>query len=56
MPEPQDVIAKLKGIRVRYLEEIVNWRAARDEADTKLRAAEQEMAQVLAQLFREVKA
>lgn len=51
MPDPQDLIAKLKTARVRYLEAVVEYRRERDAAESKLRVAEHELSQGLAELF-----
>lgn len=52
MPDPNDIVAKLKDARERYLEAVIRWRAAREEAEKNLQAAEHDVAQSLAELFR----
>jgi hypothetical protein len=54
MRDPDEVVAnaKLKATRVRYAEAVVRWRTAREQAERNLQAAEHELAQSLAELFR----
>jgi len=48
MRNPDEMVSKIRAARVRYLEAVVRWRAARDEAERNLKAAEHDLAQSLA--------
>lgn len=49
---PNEMVLRLREARIHYVDALVRWRAARDEEDKKLRAAEHELAQALARLER----
>ena len=49
---PNEIVLRLQEARIRYVEAVVRWRAARNEAEKNLRAAEHEFAQALAKLER----
>lgn len=46
-----ELTAKLKTARVRYIQAVVDYRRERDAAEAKLRAAEHEFSQAMAELF-----
>ena len=55
MNHPDEIVSRVQAVRVRYLDAVIRWRAAREDADAKLREAEHELAQGLAELFRRPK-
>ena len=50
---PDEMISKLRAARVCYVEAVVRWRTARDEAEKNLKAAEHTLAKSLARLERD---
>jgi hypothetical protein len=52
MNKPDEIISRMTAAREQYLRAVVEWRRERDASETKLRAAEHELAQSLARLYR----
>jgi hypothetical protein len=51
MNKPDEIICSIRAARERYLLAVLEWRRERDASEAKLRIAEHELAQSLAQLF-----
>jgi hypothetical protein len=52
MNNPDEALSRIRAAREQYLRAVVEWRHERDVTEAKLRAAEHELSQSLAQLFR----
>lgn len=50
--DPNEIVSRLREARIRYVEAVVRWRAARDDAEKNLRVAEHEFARAIAALER----